>query len=267
MFDLDPRLHARLRQNLRRVLILEENPAYARMLGDMMRVLGSDVITVIHDDREAFAKIDLFEPQLIICEYSTAHIDGIAFTRRLRHEGGRFRATPLIMVKADITATQLNEARNCGVHEMLPKPFAWQDLVRRLQNVLFKPRDWIEVSSYTGPDRRRFNTGTNDYKGPKKRRGETGGAPRIALEEALRLLKASLPGFENDLAGTMQTIMQQMSVIVTACKTMRDPRFVNTVQSMVSDIRNKAVSRDSLEPQVMVLMTCLDMIPPSASAA
>ena len=72
------------------------------------------------------------------------------------------------MVKGDITPSQLTEARNCGVHEVLRKPFAWQDLVSRLQNVLFKPRDWIEVASYVGPDRRRFDTA--DFQGQRNRR-------------------------------------------------------------------------------------------------
>ena len=259
MFDLDPRLQAKLRQSLRRVLILEENPAYARMLADMLRVLGADVITVEHDDRAAMDKMDMLEPQLIVSEYATSHINGIEFTRNLRHSGGRFKAVPLIMIKADITPQQLTEARNCGVHEMLSKPFAWQDLVKRLQNVLFKPRDWIEVASYTGPDRRRFNTGTSDYKGPKKRRNEGAAEQKIALEEAVRLLKASLDGFESDAQVTMQTVMQQMAVIVPACKAVRDPRFITAVQSIVSDIRNKAISKDSLEPQVRVLMISLGM--------
>ncbi|MBW8734585.1 MAG: hypothetical protein JF571_09805, partial [Asticcacaulis sp.] len=37
---------------------------------------------------------------------------------------------------------ELGEAKNIGVHEMLAKPFAWLDLIKRLQNVLFKPREW-----------------------------------------------------------------------------------------------------------------------------
>lgn len=262
MFDLDPRLQAKLRQTLRRVLIVEENPAYARMLSDMLRVLGADTITVETDDRLALAKMDLLEPQLILSEYRTAHVDGIALTRALRHSVSKLKATPLIMIKADITPQQLTEARNCGVHEMLSKPFAWQDLVKRLQNVLFKPRDWIEVTSYTGPDRRRFNTGIAEYKGARKRRSEAGGAERIALEEAVRLLKAALAGFDHDSQGAMQTVMQQMAVIVPACKHARDARVLATVQAMVADIRGRTVSRFSLEPQVDNLMTSLGMRKP-----
>ncbi len=262
MFDLDPRLQARLRQSLKRVLILEENPAYARMLSDMVRVLGADQITVMGDDRAALDKMELLEPQLILSEYATAHINGIDFTRSLRRSDGRYKAVPLIMMKADITPQQLTEARNCGVHEMLSKPFAWQDLVKRLQNVLFKPRDWIEVASYTGPDRRRFNTGTNEYKGPKKRRNEAGTIDRAALEDAVGLLKAALPDFERDAQAAMPLIMQQMAVIVPACKGTKAPRFLAAVQAMIADIRNRTVSRQSLEPQVDILMQSLGLVPP-----
>ncbi len=255
MFDLDPKIQARFRQSLKRVLILEENPAYARMLADMLRVLGADQIVVETDDRRGLTLAKSLDPQLILSEYRTNGVDGIAFTKALRHSDLSCRAAPLIMLKANITPAELLEARNIGVHEMLAKPFAWQDLVKRLQNVLFKPREWISVATYTGPDRRRFNTG--EFKGKKKRKNETDF--RIAVEEAVRLLNASLDGFDTDAAGTMQTIMAQMAVIVPACKTIKDPRFLNAVSAVIQDIRAKAVSKDILAPRVAEMMVCLGL--------
>ncbi len=263
MFDLDPRLQAKLRQSLKRVLIIEENQAYARMLADMLRVLGADNIVVETDDRRALALAVKLEPQLILTEYRTPHVDGIAFTKGLRYSELACKAAPVIMLKANITPTELGEAKNAGVHEMLAKPFAWQDLVKRLQNVLFKPREWISVATYTGPDRRVFNTG--EYKGKKKRRNE--GDQRIAVEEAVRLLKASLDGFDTDAAGTMQTIMAQMAVIVPACKAVKDGRFLNAVSAIIQDIRAKAVSKESLAPRVSEMMVCLGLEAPPASQA
>lgn len=255
MFDLDPKMQAKFRQSLKRVLILEENQAYARMLADMLRVLGADNIVVESDDRRALVLAKNLDPQLIISEYRTTGVDGIAFTKNLRHSDLSCKAVPLIMLKANITPAELLEARNIGVHEMLAKPFAWQDLVKRLQNVLFKPREWIAVASYTGPDRRRFNTG--EYKGRKKRKNEADF--RIAVEEAVRLLNAALDGFETDAAGTLQTIMAQMAVIVPACKTIKDPRFLNAVSATIQDIRAKAVSKENLGPRVAEMMVCLGL--------
>ncbi len=255
MFDLDPKIQARLRQSLKRVLIVEENQAYARMLADMLRVLGAETIVVETDDRRALELCGNLDPQLILSEYRTPHIDGIAFVKALRHSPLKCKAVPLIMLKANITPEELGQAKNIGVHEMLSKPFAWQDLIKRLQNVLFKPREWISVPTYMGPDRRRFNTG--EYKGKKKRRNEAD--HRVALEEAVRLLHASLDGFETDANAAMQTIMAQMAVIVPACKIVKDGRFLNAVSATIQDIRAKAVSKDSLSPRVADMMACLGL--------
>ncbi|MGN6424899.1 MAG: response regulator [Asticcacaulis sp.] len=256
MFALDPKLQARLRQHMSRVLILEGNPAYARMLADMLRVLGAENIVIESDDRKAADLLRDLDPHLIITEYKTAKIDGVEFTRKLRHSRLHCKAAPVLMVKADITLDELKEARNCGVHEVLKKPFAWQDLLSRLQNVLLKPREWIEVATYTGPCRRSFNTG--DYKGAKKRKGDGGGL-RVAVEEAVRLLRASLDVFDQDAAAAMASIMQQMQIIVPACKMIKNTKFTNAASHIVHALRNKALSRDLLEPHVTAMMEGLGM--------
>lgn len=257
MFALDPRLQSRLRPHLSRVLILEDNTAYARMLADMLRAIGADNIVVQNDDRKGMVIAGDLNPQLILTEYKTAKVDGIAFTRDLRRSHLACRKTPVIMVKADITPTQLTEARNAGIHEVLRKPFAWQDLMTRLQNVLFKSRDWIEVTAYIGPDRRRFNTG--DYKGPKKRKAEARGAQRIAVEEAVRLLKASLDLFDDDGETMVRTVMKQMAVIVPATKVIREPRFVQAAQDIVSDLKLHMLTKERLAPRVDVMIRVLGM--------
>jgi len=258
MFALDPRLQARLKIHMNRVLILEENHAYARMLADMMRILGADNIVVESDDRRAMAIVADLDPQIILTEYKTPLVDGIAFTRTLRHSDTPAKKTPVIMVKGDITPAQLTEARNCGIHEVLCKPFAWQDLVTRLQNVLFKPRDWIAVASYVGPDRRRFNTA--EFKGQKKRRSEAVHQPEIvALEEAVRLLKASLDAFDHDLPAMMGTVMQQMAVIVPSAKLVKDPAFIQAVMAIVGGMRTKTLTKATIEMQLAVMMASLGM--------
>lgn len=256
MLALDPKLQARLRQHMNRVLILEGNPAYARMLADMLRVLGAENIVIETDDRKGAVLLQDLDPQLVITEYKTPKVDGIAFTRNLRHSRLPCKAVPVLMVKADITVDELREARNAGVHEMLKKPFAWQDLLSRLQNVLLKPREWIQVATYTGPCRRSFNTG--DYKGPKKRRNDGGGV-RVAVEEAVRLMRASVDILDEDPPSAMTSIMQQMQIIVPACKMIKSTKFTNAAAQIVHDMRGKALSRETLAAQVTAMMEGLGM--------
>ena len=77
---------------------------------------------------------------------------------------------------AEATAASINGARNAGVHEFLLKPYTAGDLFKRVENVMLKPRPWIEAVMYVGPDRRRFNSG--EFAGAKKRRSD--GAPSVA---------------------------------------------------------------------------------------
>ena len=257
MFALAPRLQARLRPHMSRVLILEDNHAYARMLADMLRTIGADNIIVDNDDRAAMGVARNLNPQLILTEYKAGSIDGIEFTKALRRSDLTCRKAPVIMIKGDVTPVQLSEARNSGVHEVLMKPFAWQDLMTRLQNVLFKSRDWVEVNSYTGPDRRRFNTG--DYKGPKKRKTEGDGSQRIAVEEAVRLLKASLELFDDDGEVMLRTVMHQMAIIVPAAKSVKDPRFVQAATAIIGDLRLRVLTKERLASQVSLMIKALGM--------
>ena len=77
---------------------------------------------------------------------------------------------PVILYTADATVDTIKGARDAGAHEFLRKPYTIKDLFRRVENVVFKPRDWIEAQMYVGPDRRRFNS--ESYAGARKRQAE-----------------------------------------------------------------------------------------------
>ena len=112
---------------------------------------------------------DLSDAQVIVfTEFAGPELDGIEFARSLRRSGFAARRCPLIMVTAEATPTSIIGARNAGVHEFLRKPYTAGDLFRRIENVITKPRDWIEAQMYIGPDRRRFNSG--EFAGARKRR-------------------------------------------------------------------------------------------------
>ena len=49
----------------------------------------------------------------------------------------------------------MTAARDAGVNEFVVKPFSAQGLFTRIQAVIEKPRPFVKVSGYFGPDRRR----------------------------------------------------------------------------------------------------------------
>jgi response regulator RpfG family c-di-GMP phosphodiesterase len=115
------------------------------------------------------------------------------------------------MITAEATASSIKGARDAGVHEFLRKPFTSADLMKRVENVALKPRNWVEGVMYVGPDRRRFNSG--EYSGPSKRKSDKPGDAAAALAEAkdqaMRILAAALDQFDADPAQAARAVKEQ----------------------------------------------------------
>ena len=170
MFNADQKTLQRLAPHLARVLIIDPVPFAARLLGDLMKEMGArDIATATRGDRAA-ELVREYEPQLIFTEFAGEGLDGLDFTIKLRRSALAARQAPVIMVTTEATAASIVSARNSGVHEFLRKPYTAGDLFRRVDNVMMKPRPWIEAVMYVGPDRRRFNSG--EFTGSKKRRSD-----------------------------------------------------------------------------------------------
>ena len=177
MFAADTRKLARLEPTVRRTLIVEPNLHAARLLVDIIKGMGARDIHVEQTGAKAMIMARELEPGLIFTERGGVALDGEGFVRELRRSHLACRTAPVIMVTADATANTIKGARDVGVHEFLRKPFTSADLIKRVENVALKPRDWIEGIAYVGPDRRRFNSG--EYAGPQKRKNDrpTGRSP------------------------------------------------------------------------------------------
>lgn len=170
MFNVDPKLVQKITPLIQRVLILDHTAGAARILTELLKSMGSRDIMLVPQYKRALSVVDAFDPQLIITEFRGPDLDGLEFTKQLRRSDMHARQAPVIMITAEATATSIIGARNAGVHEFLRKPFTAGDLYRRIENVVLKPRPWIEAVAYVGPDRRRFNSG--EFEGTKKRKSD-----------------------------------------------------------------------------------------------
>jgi CheY-like chemotaxis protein len=170
LFNANPKTLARLAPRLQRVLIVDPNAASARLLADLAKEMGAREIHFAPTQPRALALVRDLDPQMIFTEFSGPELDGVEFTRSVRRSSFAARKCPIIMVTAEATAASIIGARNAGVHEFLRKPYTAGDLFRRMENVITKPRDWIEAQMYVGPDRRRFNSG--EFAGTRKRRAD-----------------------------------------------------------------------------------------------
>ncbi len=215
MFAADPKMLHKLEPHVRRVLIVDPNPASARLLADLIKGLGGRDIFFEPEERRALEMAREVDPQIIFVERGGLRLDGEAFTKKLRRSVLSCRKVPVIMMTADATATSIKGARDAGVHEFLRKPFTAGDLLKRVAVVSLKARDWIEAVGYVGPDRRRFNSG--EYSGSRKRKADKaqseGEVQAAAIDQAVRILRSALTQFDSDPTQALRAIREQSSTL------------------------------------------------------
>jgi DNA-binding response OmpR family regulator len=240
---------SRLEPCIRRVLIVDPNPAQARLLADLMRAAGAREVMFEADERQALELAEAADPTIIFVEWSGPKLDGENFTRRLRRSDFACRRAPVIMVTTDATANTIKGARDCGVHEFLRKPFTSGDLMKRLEAVSQKPRDWIEAVHYVGPDRRRFNSA--EFKGQRKRRSDKATtraeAKAQALDQAVRILKSAIEEFDADPFQARRAITEQASVLKRAAVEAGSAPLAMAVAAL-----ELALSREDVSQKVLI---------------
>lgn len=248
----DPALQRRFARHLERVLILDSNPQAARVLTELLKDLGAQRIYVETTSFKALAVAKAEEPILVFTEFSGPSLDGLQFTRQLRRSEFYCRKAPVIMATTEATAAAILGARDAGVHEFLRKPFNLKDLVRRIEAVTSKPREWVEAVQYVGPDRRRFNSA--EYKGPRKRKADSTAATHAQrIEQAARIVKSALPAIGSDPLQATRALNAQAAELLKAAVASGDTRLA-TISAALQTAMNEAQARGA-QPDPTVLET------------
>lgn len=266
----DEKMVRMIAPSLQRVLVIEPAHASGRLLVELLKNLGSRDIAVETNDAGAMSACKAFEPQIIFTELAGPQFDGLKFARALRRSNLPSRYAPIIMVTAEATAAAIVGARNAGVHEFLRKPFTTKDLVRRLEAVTLRSRDWIEAISYIGPDRRRFNSG--DYQGPRKRQTDNPSmADAARIRQALMILKAAIAAIESDPMQSLRSMQAQAEELKRAAVAMKDQKLTAATgvfeRCLAASAGTNVISRSDVEASAMSLWAFMPPEEPSEPKA
>jgi DNA-binding response OmpR family regulator len=212
LFDGDRRSLEKMAPKLKRVLIVDPTASSARLFSDIMRDIARSHVWIAPDMERGLKTAETCDPQLIVVEVGHDGLDGLAFVRRVRRSTWSCRQVPIITVTSAATAAAILAARDAGVHEFLRKPYSMKDLVRRLEAVTLRDRDWVEGVGYIGPDRRRFNSG--EYSGPLKRRTDGSETPyQQKINQALKIVRAAVAASEPAPEQAMRAMITQANAI------------------------------------------------------
>ena len=147
---------------------------------DVLRKFGVRGVAEVDDGEAALNILDQVNPDIILTEYELPKLDGLDLVKKIRRESQEVhRVKPIIILSAHTQQDQVLAARDAGATEYLAKPVDSTTIYKRICSVVVKPRPFIELESFAGPDRRRRH---DPYLVGQARRQDDGGELEGDLE-------------------------------------------------------------------------------------
>lgn len=118
-----------------KLLIVEDEVKIARAL---QRGLEQErfAVEIVHDGEAGLAAAEADEYDIIVLDRMLPGMDGLAICQALRETGN---TTPILMLTAKDQVRDRVAGLNAGADDYLVKPFAFEELLARLQALLRRP--------------------------------------------------------------------------------------------------------------------------------
>lgn len=150
-------------------LIVDPNRLMGTMIRDVLVTLDAHHIDRARNFDGAVAILRQGRIDVLITEWDLqAEQNGMDLVSWLRNDpASPNRLMPVIMMTANSEIEYVVRARDAGVNEFVAKPYTVQSFYTRLAAAIARPRQFVRVDGYFGPDRRRKRD--EAYGGPERR--------------------------------------------------------------------------------------------------
>src|SRR5690242_17763512 len=126
------------------ILVVEDDPAIAEVLEEVLRDFGYDV-RVVSTGAEALPAMINRRPDLVLMDLTLPDIDGLELTRQLRSDP-RWNSIPVIALTARDRVDDRVVGLREGLDDYLTKPFNIAELMARLDANLRRSMRELHVS-------------------------------------------------------------------------------------------------------------------------
>ena len=136
-------------------LVADDRAYMRRVIKGILETLGCKRIDEAHHGGEALSIMKSWPPDIVITEWLYGPMSGLELLKAVRADKSNLKFTPMIMITSETRRERVILARNSGVTEYVAKPFNAKSLILRIREVIERPRPFVDVGGYFGPDRRR----------------------------------------------------------------------------------------------------------------
>jgi two-component system response regulator MprA len=119
---------------LTRLLVADDSETVLLMLQRRLEMEGYDVVTAT-DGVEALERLreaGSEEPDVILLDAMMPNMSGTEVLAQLRKSGSTI---PVLMISAHLDAQEPDRMRSLGASDAIPKPFEWEDLIGKIEEL------------------------------------------------------------------------------------------------------------------------------------
>ena len=121
-------------EDLKTVIVVEDEPDAAELFAEMMRVSGFRVLKT-YSSTPAISMIAKENPDVVILDIMMPDVSGLEVLRFMRREP-QFANTPVIVVSARSMPSDIKEGLEAGATLYLTKPVGYLDLKKAVDEVV-----------------------------------------------------------------------------------------------------------------------------------
>ena len=119
-----------------RIVVLDDEPTNVRLMTSILESVGFEHVHGLTDPRLLMDLIDEWDPDLIVLDLQMPHIDGLTLLTEIRQREIPSEFVPIIVLTADDTHEVLIRAMEAGANDFLTKPFAVDEILIRIRNLI-----------------------------------------------------------------------------------------------------------------------------------
>ncbi|MBN8522159.1 MAG: response regulator [Alphaproteobacteria bacterium] len=139
-----------------KILLVEDVPPMRALTASLLKIFGFRDILLAENGEEAFSLFKKDKPDLVITDWFMEPVDGMELIRKIRQSPeSPDPYVPIILMTGFSGRAHIEEGRDSGMTEFLLKPFNARDLYSRIAQIIEKPRQFVDINDFFGPDRRR----------------------------------------------------------------------------------------------------------------
>lgn len=145
-----------IRLNRVNFMVVDDNVHMRYLVRRVLRSMGCLLVRDAIDGADAIIQMKDEPPDILLTDWVMSPMDGLELTRYVRKSPESVNVyMPIIMMTGFAERERVFKARDAGVTEFLVKPVSAAALFSRISAVIERPRQFVRVGQFFGPDRRR----------------------------------------------------------------------------------------------------------------